>query len=118
MITFEPTYLKSIAFAIVLRFRKSPISSKPLKAMVDACVYAWAFSLLGLQVFGDTSKPTGMPTLLLRALCQGDSIAKTTKYGRILLFHIIRVGCRRYRRRVARHPQLKASIPTSSKQKI
>lgn len=62
--------------------------------MVDACVYAWAFSLLGLQVFGDTSKPTGMPTLLLRALCQGDSIAKTTKYGRILLFHIIRVGCR------------------------
>ena len=85
--------------------------------MVDACVYAWAFSLLGLQVFGDTSKPTGMPTLLLRALCQGDSIAKTTKYGRILLFHIIRVGCRRYRRRVARHPQLKASIPTSSKQK-
>ena len=61
--------------------------------MVDACVYAWAFSLLGLQVFGDTSKPTGMPTLLLRALCQGDSIAKTTKYGRILLFHIIRVGC-------------------------
>lgn len=86
--------------------------------MVDACVYAWAFSLLGLQVFGDTSKPTGMPTLLLRTLCQGNSIAKTTKYGRILLFHIIRVGCRRYRRRVARHPQLKASIPTSSKQKI
>ena len=81
--------------------------------MVDACVYAWAFSLLGLQVFSDTSKPTGMT-----ALCEGDSIAKTTKYGRILLFHIIRVGCRRYRRRVARHPQLKASIPTSSKQKI
>lgn len=86
--------------------------------MVNACVYAWAFSLLGLQVFGDTSKPTGMPTLLSCVPYQGGSIAKTTEYGRIFLFHSIRLYCRRYRRRVARHPQLKASIPTPSQQKI
>ena len=78
--------------------------------MVNACVYAWAFSLLGLQVFGDTSKPTGMPTLLSCVPYQGGSIAKTTKYGHILLSHSVRGYCRRYR-----EAYCKASIIQSDK---
>ena len=35
--------------------------------MVDACVYAWAFSLSRLWAFGDASLPQGMPTFFLCA---------------------------------------------------
>lgn len=40
--------IRIIAFAIVLRVRKSPKFQKVSKTVVDACVYTWAFSLLRL----------------------------------------------------------------------
>lgn len=72
MITFEPTYLKSIAFAIVLRVRKSPKFRKVSKAMVDACVYVRGHFLVETLGVWRFSNLTRMPTFLCVSVNNGN----------------------------------------------